>query len=291
MVIENRLMLPLIGLLVLLTIAMAWYQSTAGKGATPDTVSPVETSHTLSSPNASGNSDEASSSTQISSNNEESGSSPHDHGDKASVQELQTLLDDDSTRQEALVKALGMVNGSIREQEAAIDAFRWLGGRKAMRALIQLNHHATATVADEAGNVLNHLLSQGLYTDGIRRDEIPDDGIVILDEGLYDDELNDENQRPDEALWLEAIQLAADNNTRDGLFIILSAYPLDQSMPVLLKLLDSPDTAIRNSALEHVHAIAGNDDIFTRQQGEEWLAKAIANASEPKDQATADDAQ
>lgn len=203
--------------------------------------------------------------------------------DELSVQELQDLLDDDNKHQEALAKALAMTKGSIREQIAAIDAFRWLGGRKAMEALIQLRNEAYALVADEAGNVLNHLLSESIYKGGIRRDDIPDDGIVLLDEGLYDDELKDDDQRPDAALWLDAIQQAPDDNAREALLIILSAYPVDQSVPILLQLFDSPDATVRDSAQEYLQSITGGEEILTREEGEEWLAKAIADASSTTD--------
>lgn len=269
---SKRIMPPLIALLVLLAIVLAWHLSVfsptkdlSGQLTNPE----VLTSNAPPQPLASSDDPKRNSAAPVLSTAEE-----------LSVQELQKLLDDDSKHRESLAKALAMANGSIREQVAAIDAFRWLGGRKAMKALIQLRNQAYAPVADEAGNVLNHLLSEGLYQDGIRRDTTPDDGIVALDEGLYDDELNDEDQRPDAALWLEAIQQAPDDNARDALLIILSAYPADQSVPILLQLLDSPDAAMRDSAKEHLQSITGGVEILTREQGEEWLAKAIANPTD-----------
>lgn len=207
--------------------------------------------------------------------------------EESSVEELQLLLDDEDTHQEALTKALAMINGSTGEQMAAIDAFRWLGGRKAMRALIQLSNQGYGPVASEASHVLTHLMSQGLFLGGMRRDDdIPDDGIVLLDEGLYDDELSDEEQRPDPALWLEAIQQAPDEQTRDALLTILTAYPIGESVPIFLQLLESPDAALRDAAKEHLESITGGDEILNREQGEEWLAKAAA--ADSPDEAAAD---
>lgn len=267
----KRLMPPVIALLAFLAIILVWRMSVSTtKVAVDGTPTPVVADQKLRTPG------------HAASDHPRQNSTPPIlfTPDELSVQELQDLLDDDSKHQDALAKALAMANGSIREQVAAIDAFRWLGGRKAMRALIQLRNQAYGPLADEAGNVLNHLLSEGLYNDGIRRDDMPDDGIVLLDEGLYDDELNDNDQRPDSALWLEAIQQAPDDNARDALLIILSAYPIDQSVPIMLQLLDSPDASVRDSAQEYLQSITGGEEILTREQGEEWLAKNTAGATE-----------
>jgi HEAT repeat protein len=216
------------------------------------------------------------------------GGSAREAEDELSVQELQILLDDDSKHQEALTKALAMINGSPSQQMAAIDVFRWVGGRKAMRALIQLSNQAYEPVASEASNALTHLLAQGLYLGGTRREDIPDDGIVLLDEGLYDDELSDEDQRPVSDIWLDAIQQAPDDNTRDALLVVLGAYPIDESVPIFLQLLESPDAALRDAAKEHLESISGGNEILNREQGEEWLAKATAESAN-SDQKTDED--
>lgn len=261
-----------ITLLALLAIALVWRMKVPGpKVAIVESHTPTVTSQNLQAgdSDASGQPKRSSATPPVLFTPEE-----------LSVQALQELLDDESKHQEALDKALAMASGSVREQIAAVDAFRWLGGRKAMRALIPLRNHAYASLADEASNVLNHLFSEGLYTGGIRRDDFPDDGIVILDEGLYDDELNDDNQRPDAELWLAAILQAPDVNAREALLIILAAYPIDQSVPIMLQLLDSPDAVVRDSVQGHLQSIIGGEEILSREQVEEWLAKNTAGASD-----------
>jgi HEAT repeat protein len=200
--------------------------------------------------------------------------------EEISVQKLQDLLDDESTHAEALEKALVLAEASIRERVAAIDALRWLGGRRAMYALLKLRNESYSAIADEAGHALNHLLTENLYTGGIKRDDFPDDGLVILDEGLYDDELSDEEQKPDQALWLQAIESADDENTRDALLIVLAAHPVEEAVPILLQLLDSANPEVREAVKEHLQSITGGEEIITRQQGEEWLAKNISNTDD-----------
>lgn len=194
--------------------------------------------------------------------------------EEQSLDALQTLLDDEERRQDALAKALSMSEGSVSERLAAIDAFRWLGGNKAIKALIQLRKQSNPIIAAQAGHVLSHLFTENMYREGKGRDEGTDER-----EGeLVQDPDDEDYLPPTQELWLLAIQEAPTEADRDELLIILAAHPIDQAMPIFLKLLDSPNDEISDAAKFHLEAITNGEEILTREQGEKWLADNMSGA-------------
>jgi hypothetical protein len=269
----KRAAIPILVALVVV-VGLIWRAGPTTKRQTTD--SPPQPTEIKSAANMSGSADASQVETK------KSTATPRLTEEELSLEHLQELLDDDQTHDKALTKALSMVDGSVAEQFAAIDAFRWLGGRKAMRALIQMRRQAYAPIADEAGDVLAHLLTEALYQSSSNHDNIPDDGIVILDEGIYDEaELNEgEAAYPDTALWIQAIEEAPSAEARSELLVILEAYPIEQAVPILLALFDNPNEDIREEVREHLQSITGGEEILTREQGEEWLANHSTSQGE-----------
>ncbi|MDQ0288441.1 hypothetical protein [Oligosphaera ethanolica] len=206
-------------------------------------------------------------------------------GDELVVQELQDLLDDEDKHDEALQKALAMCNGSAVQQLAAIDAFRWLGGRKAMKSLIGLRNNAYLAVADEAGRVLTHLLTESNNQGGNRHDsDIPDDGLVILDEGVYEEDPLGDEQHADLETWILALTEAPSPEAREELLLILSTYAVDQSVPILLELFDNPNEALREAVRQILTSITGQEEILDREQVVNWFAAIKTNHDDANDQ-------
>lgn len=195
------------------------------------------------------------------------------------VQELQDLLDDDASREQTLAKAIALSKDTVQRQAAAINALRWIGGREAAKALIRLRKEGYPEIADEAGRVLTHLLTEGLYS-GRTPSGSPDDagsGDQEQDSQPETDE-KEELDWPeaipfDAAIWEQAILEAPMDADREELLILLSAFPATQSVPVLLNLLESDNQQIREHALEYLEFVTYGEKITTRQEGEDWLAK------------------
>lgn len=193
------------------------------------------------------------------------------------VEKLQALLDDDANREKTLRQAVAMTYGTEVQQRAAIDAFRWLGGREAKKALIRLRKEAYPATAEEAGRVLTHLLTEGLY---IGREQKPLDDTkeeTEVEESKVPEETEQTNfaeiENFDAAIWEEAILEAPQDMDREELLILMSAFPGTKSVPVLLNLLESENTEIREHALEYLEFVTYGEKITNRQQGEDWLAK------------------
>ena len=273
MLLVKRAMPLLVALIVI--AGLIWRAGSTNKRQTADTVHPTETKTATGLNDSSGLND------SYSLGETKLAAAPLLTAEELSLEKLQELLDDGNKHAEALIKALSMVDGSVSEQLAAIDAFRWLGGRNAIRALIQLRNHAYAPVANEAGNVLAHLLTEGLYQSNSNHDNIADDGEVILDEGIYNEaELNEGETSPDTALWIQAIEEAPSGDARSELLVILAAYPVDQAVPILLAMFDNPNENIRDEVRDHLQSIMGGEEILTREQGEEWLANNTLQAEQ-----------
>ncbi len=201
------------------------------------------------------------------------------------ILQLQALLDDDSNRKKTLTMAVAMTNGTVPQQLAAIEAFRWLGGRDAIKSLIGLRNEAYPEVAEQAGQVLAHLLATGLYAENLSEvltvrdpdpDNVPEDTEGAEETSGTDDE-EEETELPlvavfDAELWEKAIREAPSELDRDELLILLSAYPGTKSVPVLLNMLESETPELREHALEYLEFVTYGEKITTRQQGEDWLA-------------------
>jgi HEAT repeat protein len=207
------------------------------------------------------------------------------------ILQLQALLDDGGNRKKTISMAVAMTNGTVPQQLAAVEAFRWLGGREAVKALIKLRNEAYPEVAEEAGRVLGHLLATGLYAGNLSeartvRDsdlEGEQDAADGTEESAETDEDDKEEEEEaddtpeinvfDAALWEQAIREAPTEADREELLILLSAYPGTKSVPVLLNLLESENSELREHALEYLEFVTYGEEITTRQQGEDWLAK------------------
>lgn len=201
---------------------------------------------------------------------------------------LHDLLDDDSNREQTLALAYVLAEGNEQQQLAAIDAFRWLGGRMAQKALIKLRKTAYPSIATDAGQALTHLLTEGIYTgssnplwtkseDNSQNNAEAEDNKSILTENEGEDSDEDVNFAEivdfDAAIWEQAILEAPDENDRVELLILMSAFPGTDSIPVLLNLLESSDLQIREHALDYLEFVTYGEKITTRQEGEDWLAR------------------
>jgi|GEM_PF-4442586 HEAT repeat protein len=214
--------------------------------------------------------------------------------EQADLDELQDLLDDGDRQQESLEKALSMTRASSQDQQlAAVHALRWLGGREAIKALIQLRKNSLPLVAEQAGDALAHLLAESMYSGGLRPagaastvsggkqgNEIqPAD--KEASEDLFDvDDLEDEpsfsdifaDQKFDAKLWEEAISEAPTPEDRDELLILLSTFPSSDTVPVLLNMLESGNEELHAAALEYLEFVTFGAKISNRQEAEDWLA-------------------
>lgn len=214
--------------------------------------------------------------------------------EQAELDELQELLDDGDRQQKSLEKALNLArSNSERRQLAAVQALRWLGGREAIKALIQLRKNSLPLVAEQASDALAHLLAESMYSGGLRptgaagtvadgkqgNETQPTD--KTPDEDLFDvDDLEDEpsfsdifaDQKFDTKLWEEAISEAPTPEDRDELLILLSTFPSSDSVPVLLNMLESGNEELHAAALEYLEFVTFGAKISNRQEAEDWLA-------------------
>lgn len=164
--------------------------------------------------------------------------------------QLQECLDDEGRQLEALRLARELAaTGTVFQQQAAINALRWLGGPEAKATLVDLMRDGKAEVASEALQVLSHLLNHDLYA------ETPDPF------------------EPD--LWKRAIVNAGDEGEQESLLVLLSAYPPQKSIPILLDLQESGDKALSDLATEYLENNTGGEEITNREQGEQWLAEHL----------------
>ncbi|MGI6354808.1 MAG: hypothetical protein GX937_03280 [Lentisphaerae bacterium] len=170
--------------------------------------------------------------------------------EQAVLVELQDLMDDAGRHSEAKAKAIAMAaSGSDLQQIAAVNALRWIGGSDAKKTLTQLMGSAGEEVSGEALRALTHLLTEDLVA------ERPDPF--------------------DPALWKDAIQNAYNDAERESLFVLLSAHPPKDVVPVLLDLQESKDNSLAELATEYLETNTNGTEILNREQGEEWLAEHL----------------
>lgn len=163
------------------------------------------------------------------------------------IETLQGLLDDEEKHGEALKLALSMAETGDAEQKlAAIGTFNWVGGHEAKTALVALLDTG-GLVSENAASTLIHL-----FQEDAQKQE------VLFDEEVFVSALD---------------KLAAAD--RDALFIILGGYSVEKAAPVLIKLMDSQNDAVRNQAFETFESMAEGAEIASKADAEIWLKKHL----------------
>lgn len=160
------------------------------------------------------------------------------------ISKLQDLMDEEETIPDAMKLALEMARGDVYERMASLSTFEWVGGRDSVRAIIPMLSERSE-LATRARQVLSH---------------------IFAEEQLL-------NIPVDAELWEQALNALGDEAARNEFLIILTGYPDDQSVPVLIKLFDSEDESMRTLAREYMESIAEGTTIENRQQAEAWFEK------------------
>ncbi len=166
-----------------------------------------------------------------------------------SLKTLQALLDDEDKHEEALQLALKLAEtGDAEQKVAAIETFNWIGGHESKMALTKLLTIG-GTVTENSTSALHHL---------------------FLEDAQYSDKPFDE-----EAFTASVLQL--NGADREALFIVLGGYPVETQAPVLIKLMDNQDEALRELAFEYFSSMAEGEEITNKEAAEKWLAKYKAD--------------
>ncbi len=161
------------------------------------------------------------------------------------INKLQELLDDEEKHDEALEQALKMVKAGDADQVlAALDAFRWLGGRESKKALVELIGQG-GDLASRATEILQSIF---------QADAIDDDRDFDTD------------------VWIDAFNALPDEAEREAFLILLTLNPTEICAPVLIKLWqDSQDNDVKDMLKEYFESIAEGEEILNANEAQKWL--------------------
>ena len=172
-----------------------------------------------------------------------------------SLKKLQALTDalglepSPEETQEALKLALDLAEKGDGEQKiAAIETLKWIGGHEAKMTMVNLLEFG-GEVKENATAALQYT-----FTEDAQDSNIPFDT---------------------EAFSAAVLQLKGTD--RDTLFVVLDGYPVETQAPVLIKLMDSQDEALREVVFEHFASMAEGEEITNKEAAEKWLAKYLAD--------------
>ena len=161
---------------------------------------------------------------------------------------LQALLDDEEKHGEALKLALSMADtGDDEQKNAAIETFNWIGGHEAKVALVKL--------LDTGGSVTENATSALIH--------------------LFQEDAQKQEEPFDEEAFVAALDKLVDAD-RDALFIVLSGYPVETAAPVLIKLMDTQNKAVREQVFETFESIAEGMTIANKADAEKWFKNYLA---------------
>ena len=161
------------------------------------------------------------------------------------INKLQELLDDDEKHEAALEQALKMVKAGDADQIlAALDAFRWLGGRESKIALVEL-------------------ISQG--------GDLASRATEIL-QSIFQADAIDDDRDFDTDVWIDAFNVLPDDAEREAFLILLTLNPTEICAPVLIKLWqDSQDNDVKDMLKEYFESIAEGEEILNVNEAQKWL--------------------
>jgi len=164
---------------------------------------------------------------------------------KIEIDKLQALLDNEATHDEAVEQAVKMAHQGDGDQIlAALDAFRWLGGREVKVTLVELIKRG----GDIAARATETLQS-------------------VFQTDVIDDE------RPfDEDVWIDAFKALSDEAEREAFLVLLTSNPVEISAPTLIKLWnESEDTSVKSMVREYFESIAEGIDIVDPEAAQKWF--------------------
>ena len=161
------------------------------------------------------------------------------------INKLQALLDDEETHPEACAQAVKMAkNGDEDQILAALDAFRWLGGKESKVALVELMKRG-----DDIAFRATETLQSIFQTDAI-----------------------DDDRNFDTDVWLDAFNVLTDDAEREAFLILLTSNPPEVSAPTLIKLWqESQDDSIKEMVREYFEGIAEGVEILDSAAAQKWL--------------------
>ena len=164
---------------------------------------------------------------------------------KKEIDKLQDLLDDEDKRDEACAQAVKMAKEGDEDQIlAALDAFRWLGGRDSKVALVELMK---------------------------RDDDLASRATEAL-QSIFQADTIDDDRNFDTDVWLDAFSALTDDAEREAFLILLTSNPPEVSAPTLIKLWqDAKDDSTKDLAREYFESLAGGIEILNVDAAQKWL--------------------
>ena len=161
------------------------------------------------------------------------------------ISKLQELLDDEDKHEEALKQALKMSReGDADQILSALDAFRWLGGREAKIALVELIKNG----GDISSRAIETLQS------------------------IFQTDVVDDDRDFDVDIWLDAFNALPDDAEREAFLILLTSNPPDISAPALIQLWQAThDNDIKDMLKEYFEGIAEGEEILNVEDARKWF--------------------